>query len=103
MARAISQTFDPLNCLGEMRHAAVVLILCLMPSAVYAQQATCRLQSIDKKLSGPALSSFLEACAEDAQKMCEKLASERRLEEPGRTIFVGKCLKTYAGFLPARR
>jgi hypothetical protein len=86
-----------------MRHTAVVLILCLMPSAAYAQLATCRLQAIEKKLSGPALSSFLETCAEDAQKMCEKLASERRLEEPGKAIFVGKCVKTYTGFLPARR
>jgi hypothetical protein len=29
-----------------------------------------------------ALSSFLEACAEGATKICEQLSSERRLEEP---------------------
>jgi hypothetical protein len=75
-----------------MRHAAVVFILCLMSSTAYAQLATCRLQSIEKKLSGPHL-SILEACAEDTQKMCEKLASERRLEEPGKAIFVSKCVK----------
>jgi hypothetical protein len=88
---------------AEMRQAAAALILCLMPSPAYAQQATCKLQSIEKKLSGPALSSFLETCAEDAQKMCEHLASERRLGEPGKAIFVSKCIKTYAGLVSLRR
>ena len=80
-----------------MRHAAALLILCLMPSAAYAQRATCKLQSIEKKLSGSALSSFLEKCADEAQKACEQLASERRIEEPGKTLFVNKCVKTFIG------
>jgi len=33
----------------------------------------------------------------DAQKACEQLASARRLEEPGRTLFMASCIKGLVG------
>jgi hypothetical protein len=85
-----------------MRHVAGVLILSLISTPVHAQQATCKLQAIekqavDKKLSGQALTNFMEKCADDAQKACEQLPLVRRLEEPGRTLFIATCVKGFVG------
>ena len=79
-----------------MRCATAAIIFCLTTSA-HAQDATCKLQSVEKKLTGAPLETFIQKCADDAQKTCEQLASARRLEEPAKTLFVINCVKTFIG------
>ena len=80
-----------------MRCAMAVVALMITSAPVYAQQATCILQSIEKKLTGPALTKFMQACEQDVQKACEQLAIARRLEEPNRTLFINSCVKAIMG------
>ena len=80
-----------------MRHVAGAVILSLISTPIHAQQATCKLQSIEKKLVGPALTNFMEKCGGDVQKTCEQLASARHLEEPAKTLFVNTCVKAFTG------
>jgi hypothetical protein len=80
-----------------MRCVMAIVLLDLLSVPAYAQQATCKLQSIEKKLTGQALSNFMEKCEDDAQKACEQLASARRLEEPGRSLFMASCIKGFVG------
>jgi hypothetical protein len=80
-----------------MRCVMAIVLLDLRSVPAYAQQPTCKLQSIEKKLTGQALSNFMEKCGDDAQKTCEQMASARRLEEPGRTLFISSCIKGFVG------
>jgi hypothetical protein len=80
-----------------MRYVAAAVVVSLMSTAAHAQQATCKLQSIEKKLTAQALTNFMEKCGDDAQKACEQLASARRLEEPAKTIFINTCVKASIG------
>jgi hypothetical protein len=80
-----------------MRYVAAAVLVSLMATAGYAQQATCKLQSIEKKLTGQALTNFMEKCGGDVQKTCEQLASARHLEEPAKTLFVNTCVKAFIG------
>ena len=80
-----------------MRYVAGAVILSLISTPVHAQQATCKLQSIEKKLAGPALTNFMEKCGDDAQKACEQLASARHLEEPAKTLFINNCVNALIG------
>jgi hypothetical protein len=80
-----------------MRYALAVIVSMLTASPLSAQQVTCRLQAIEKKLTGTALSTFMEKCGDDAQKTCEQLATARRLEEPNRTLFLANCVKAFLG------
>jgi hypothetical protein len=80
-----------------MRYVAAAVVVSLMSTAGYAQQATCKLQAVEKKLTGPPLTTFLEKCGDDAQKACEQLASARHLEEPAKTIFINNCVKASIG------
>ena len=79
------------------RCAVPALLLSLLPSAGYAQQATCKLQAVEKKLTGAPLTTFMQKCGDDAQKACEQLASARRLEEPAKNLFINNCVKTFVG------
>jgi len=68
------------------RCAVPALLLSLLPSASYAQQATCKLQAVEKKLAAAPLTTFMQKCQDDVQKTCEQLASARHLEEPANTV-----------------
>ena len=80
-----------------MRSTVPALLLSLLPSASYAQQATCKLQAVEKKLTGAPLTTFMQKCQDDVQKTCEQQASERRLEEPAKTLFLNNCVKAFVG------
>lgn len=80
-----------------MRYVAGAVIVSLLSTAAHAQQATCKLQSIEKKLTGVPLTTFIQKCEEDVQKTCEQLASTRHLEEPAKTLFVNNCVKAFIG------
>ena len=80
-----------------MRYVAAAVVLSLMSTAVPAQQATCKLQAVEKKLTGAPLTTFMQKCQDDVQKTCEQQASERRLEEPAKTLFLNNCVKAFVG------
>jgi hypothetical protein len=39
----------------------------------------------------------MQKCQDDVQKTCEQQASERRLEEPAKTLFLNNCVKAFVG------
>jgi hypothetical protein len=81
-----------------LRYAAAVLLASLASCGVAsAQQPTCKLQAAEKRLADPVLKTFMQKCEEDAQKLCQQLASTRLLEEPGRAIFLANCVKHFRG------
>jgi hypothetical protein len=69
----------------------------LLVTAAHAQRPTCRLQSIEKKLAGPALTSFIKKCEQEMLAVCEKTAEDRKLEGPARASYMRKCVSTYVG------
>ena len=80
-----------------IRYFAAVAVGALIATAAYAQRPTCKLQAIEKKLTGPALTGFMKKCEEEMQVVCEKSAIERKLEGPGKAIYTRKCVTTYVG------
>ena len=72
------------------------LAIVFAPPAL-AQQATCILQAIEKKLSGAARNDFLEKCEVAVRDICEKLAEQRRLSAGEKTLFVNNCVPMYVG------
>jgi hypothetical protein len=72
------------------------LVIVFAPSAL-AQQATCILQAIEKKLTGAARSEFLEKCEVTVRDTCEKLAEQRRLSAAEKTLFINSCVPMYMG------
>jgi hypothetical protein len=55
------------------------------------------LQAVEKKVSGPARSDFLKKCEADMRRLCEGIATQRALEDPGRNLFINNCVTTYIG------
>ena len=80
-----------------MRYALAAALLSLLTTVAHGQQATCKLQAVEKKLTGPALQSFMRKCEDDVQTTCEQQASARRLEEPARGLFLNNCVKAFIG------
>jgi hypothetical protein len=72
------------------------LAIVFAPPAV-AQQATCILQAIEKKLTGPARSDFLEKCEVSVRDSCEKLAEQRRFSAAEKTLFMNACVPMFVG------
>jgi hypothetical protein len=64
---------------------------------VLAQQATCILQAIEKKLTGPARNDFMEKCEVTVRDTCEKLAEQRHFSAAEKTLFVNACVPMYIG------
>ena len=79
-----------------IRYVAVAVVA-MLPTETYAQQQTCKLQSIEKKLTGPALTTFMQKCENDVETTCEKLTTARNLEEPNRSLFIKTCIKAFVG------
>jgi len=63
----------------------------------FAQQATCILQAVEKKLTGAARNDFLEKCEVTVREACEKLAEQRRLSGPEKALFMNTCVPMYMG------
>jgi hypothetical protein len=81
-----------------MRYFAVAtLAVLLAATAAHAQVATCKLQAIEKKLTGPTLTTFMKKCETEVQALCDKLADQRKLEAPNRTLFINNCVTSYVG------
>jgi hypothetical protein len=76
---------------------AMVVLATAFSAAAEAQQPTCIVQAIEKKLAGPARSQFMDKCATDMQSTCEKLAYQRRLDGAERTLFIKNCVNVYVG------
>ena len=63
----------------------------------FAQEATCILQAIEKKLTGPARRDFMDKCEATVRDTCDKLAEQRRLSSAEKTLFVNTCVPIYVG------
>jgi len=75
----------------------MLLLAIPVVSPAVAQKPTCILQAVEKKLDGRARANFMETCRADAEASCEKLADQRKLEDPGRKLFVTNCTGIYVG------
>jgi len=73
------------------------LVVVVFAPPALAEQATCILQAIEKKLTGPARSDFLEKCEVTVRDTCEKLAEQRHLSAVEKTLFVNTCVPLYVG------
>lgn len=82
-----------------MKYAVAVSIAALLATAAYAQApvATCKAQSVSKKLAGAAEKSFLTKCETDAKVACEASAKEKKLAGAAMTSHVTKCVKDTVG------
>jgi hypothetical protein len=81
----------------RVRYVIAISLALVMGSAVHAQRPTCILQAVEKKLVKDARTNFLKKCEADVLAICEKSAEQRKLEAPGRTIFIAKCVKAFVG------
>jgi hypothetical protein len=77
--------------------AATIVLAYFLSTAALAQQPTCKLQSIEKKIAGSALTDFMQKCENEAGATCENQAVVRRLEEPARSLFIRACIKALVG------
>ena len=76
----------------------VLLTLAMvLPAPTFAQETTCILQAVEKKLTGPARPDFLEKCEATVRGLCEKLADQRKLAGVEKTLFIGQCVPMYIG------
>jgi hypothetical protein len=80
-----------------VRYVLAVALASLVATAANAQQPTCILQAIEKKLAEPARKDFINKCAADVQGFCENLAAQRKLEEPARSLFINNCVTVNVG------
>jgi hypothetical protein len=80
-----------------MRFLLLFTLTIVLARPALAQQATCILQVIEKKLAGPARNDFLEKCEVTVRDTCEKLAEQRRFSAAEKTLFVNACVPMYVG------
>jgi hypothetical protein len=76
---------------------AIAALIVSHSTPAHAQQATCKLQAVEKKFTGAPFTTFMQKCGDDAQKACEQLPVARRLEEPNKTLFMASCVKGFVG------
>jgi len=63
------------------------------PTPSLGQRATCKLQSIEKKIAASAMTAFMQKCENDAEAACERTATVRKLEDPARSLFIKACIR----------
>ena len=84
--------------LAKLLHRSILITLTSSLTAfAYAQQPTCMLQAVEKKLAGPDRSEFLKKCEAEMRDLCDRQAHQRTLEEPAKTLFINNCVTTYYG------
>lgn len=83
-----------------MKKIAYVLsvLLLMLASDVYAQDAGCEAKAAEKKLAGAAKNSFVKKCEKDtklaaAQTECDGKAAEKSLKGAAKNSFTKKCIK----------
>jgi hypothetical protein len=81
-----------------MRSVVLLTLAIVLPAATFAQQTTCILQAVEKKLTGPARTDFLEKCEATVRDQCERVADQRRLAGVEKTLFISHCVPMYIGF-----
>ncbi len=81
-----------------MRYLIAATLVALLATAAHAQRPTCRLQSIEKKLKGTALTNFMKQCEQDVQVVCEKSADDRKLDGFAKASFTKRCVTQFVGW-----
>src|SRR5688500_3743195 len=76
----------------------VVLLLSLtLASSAMAEGPSCSATAAEKKLAGPAKTSFLTKCEKDAKATCEASSKEKELSGAAKTSFEKKCVTDSVG------
>ena len=75
---------------------AVILAAALSLVATSAF-ATCKSDSVDKKLAGAALTSHMKKCQADAKKTCEADSVAKKLAGAAKTSHMKKCVADAVG------
>jgi hypothetical protein len=82
---------------NPVRYVIAAALAALLATAAYAQRPTCKLQAIERKLAGAALTGFMKKCEQDMQEVCEKSAEDRKLEGFARGSFTRRCVAQFVG------
>jgi hypothetical protein len=72
-------------------------MLVLASSTAYAQGATFKAQSAEKKLAGAAQKSFMTKCQNDAKSACDKSAADKKLAGAAKASHLKKCMSDAVG------
>jgi hypothetical protein len=80
-----------------VRYVVAVSFASLVAGTTHAQQPTCVLQAVEKKLVGPARTDFMQKCEAGVQVTCDRLADQRGLQGANRAIFITNCVNAYVG------
>ncbi len=80
-----------------MKKTILAVLFSTLAATAYAQDATCKSQSVDKNLHGAAEKSFLTKCQSDAQKLCDTQAADKKLSGAAKTSFTKKCVTDAVG------
>ena len=81
----------------EFLYFAIAATVIAAPTPSSAQQATCKLQSIEKKIAASVMTAFMQKCENDAEAACERTATVRKLEDPARSLFIKACIRAFVG------
>jgi hypothetical protein len=80
-----------------MKTIMLAAAICLFSAPVWADGATCKSTSADKKLAGAAATSFMKKCEADAAKTCDATAADKKLFGAAKTSFTKKCVSDAVG------
>ena len=80
-----------------MKSLILAMLLSVATVTAAAAQATCSVQSAEKKLAGAAKTSFMKKCEAEAKAACDKQAAEKKLNGAAKTSFTKKCVTDAVG------
>ena len=80
-----------------MKQLVIAAAISVVATGAFAQDATCKAQSVDKNLHGAAEKSFLTKCEKDAKTACDTQAADKKLYGAAKTSFTKKCVTDAVG------
>jgi hypothetical protein len=84
-----------------MKHAflylSVIAMVLSFPTPSPAQQSTCKLQAVEKKITAQGMTAFMQKCENEAEAACDRTANVRKLEDPARSLFMRACIRALVG------
>jgi hypothetical protein len=75
---------------------ATAVAMCFAATS-FAQAASCKVDSAEKKLAGAAKNSFMKKCETDAKSACDTQAAEKKLAGAAKNSFTKKCVTDAVG------
>ena len=75
---------------------AAAVAMCFAATS-FAQAASCKVDSAEKKLAGAAKNSFMKKCETDAHTKCDTEAADKKLAGAAKASFTKKCVGDAVG------